>query len=315
MCECAQKYPVCVCVCAHLCRCECEISPCFTSKTCVFAPAPVPPRAVRISAITRSNSVVDLIDARGLTTSHSRHILTGISYRRGLARALLVPSKENKRRDIRALFQRLGPFCLCLISLWEKWIEGQPISLAPTAEPGASAAKQTVVSCVCSVTLSIPLGPLLYCALFAFRSLIPERLCSFDYGEIRSHNRLRGQRAKQRQKNPEMEMEMERRYEEWFWGEKTWKKRTRVKGRSKHKEDKGRREQQKEVKRIDEVRGKENARKVGKQKGLRAGSLKWRPATSGWFSWGQALWFCTTHTPMHLDRGWQWFQAAVCLAS
>eukprot|EP00064_Thunnus_orientalis_P010497 superscaffoldBa00001434_g10523 len=62
----------------------------------------------------------------------------GISYRQGLARSLLVPSKENKRRDIRALFQRRGPFCLCLISLREKWKEGQPISLAPTAEPGAS---------------------------------------------------------------------------------------------------------------------------------------------------------------------------------
>lgn len=115
---------------------------CFTSKTRVSAPAPAPLRAVRTSGITRSNSVVGLIDARGLTTSHSRHILTGISYRQGLARALLVPSKENKRRDIRALFQRRGPFCLCLISLREKWKEGQPISLAPTAEPGASAVKR-----------------------------------------------------------------------------------------------------------------------------------------------------------------------------
>lgn len=100
--------------------------PCvFTSKTHVSAPL----RAVRISGITRSNSAVSLIDARGLSGSHSRHILTGISYRWGLAQALLVPSKENKRRDIRALFQRRGPFCLCLISLREKWKEGQPISL------------------------------------------------------------------------------------------------------------------------------------------------------------------------------------------
>ncbi|KAA8590325.1 hypothetical protein FQN60_014259 [Etheostoma spectabile] len=107
-----------------------------------YKPAPAPLKAVRISGITRSNSAVGLIDARGLTTSHCRHILTGISYRQGLAQALLVPSKENKRRDIRALFQRRGPFCLCLISLREKWKEGQPISLAPTAEPGASALKQ-----------------------------------------------------------------------------------------------------------------------------------------------------------------------------
>lgn len=112
----AEKKKHCVCVC--LCRHGCEIlTVCFTSRTHVSAPAPAPLRAVRISGITRSNSVVGLIDARGLTTSHSRHILTGISYRQGLDRALPVPSKENKRRDIRALFQRRGPFCLCLISL------------------------------------------------------------------------------------------------------------------------------------------------------------------------------------------------------
>lgn len=57
----------------------------------------------------------------------------------------------------------------------------------------------------------------------------------------------------------------------------------------------------------------EESRKAEKR--TRGGSLKWRPATSGWFSWGQALWYSSTHTPMHLDRGWQWLQAAVCLAS
>lgn len=109
-----KKHCVCVCLCRHGCE---ILTVCFTSRTHVSAPAPAPLRAVRISGITRSNSVVGLIDARGLTTSHSRHILTGISYRQGLDRALPVPSKENKRRDIRALFQRRGPFCLCLISL------------------------------------------------------------------------------------------------------------------------------------------------------------------------------------------------------
>lgn len=155
-----------------LCRHGCEIlTVCFTSRTHVSAPAPAPLRAVRISGITRSNSVVGLIDARGLTTSHSRHILTGISYRQGLDRALPVPSKENKRRDIRALFQWQGPFCLCLISLWEKWREGQPISLAPTAEPGALAVKRRwsrVSALQNSVLLS--LSPL--CFLY-FGSLVP----------------------------------------------------------------------------------------------------------------------------------------------
>lgn len=146
-------------------RCE-ILTVCFTSKTRVSAPL----RAVRISGITRSNSAVGVIDARGLTTSHSMHILTGISYRQGLARALLVPSKENKRRDIRALFQRQGPFCLCLISLREKWKEGQPISLAPTTEPGASAVKRRW-SRVSAAQHS--LSPLLYRALFAFGSQVP----------------------------------------------------------------------------------------------------------------------------------------------
>lgn len=110
----AKKKALRVCLCRHGCE---ILTVCFTSRTHVSSPAPAPLRAVRISGITRSNSVVGLIDARGLTTSHSRHILTGISYRQGLDRALPVPSKENKRRDIRALFQRRGPFCLCLISL------------------------------------------------------------------------------------------------------------------------------------------------------------------------------------------------------
>lgn len=157
---------VCLCVCV---RRGCGIvTVCFTSKTRASAPATAPLRAVRISAITRSNSVVGLIDARGLTTSHSRHILMGISYRQGLARALPVPSKENKRRDIRALFQRWGPFCLCLTSLREKWKEGQPISLAPTAVPGVSAVKRRW-SCVSAPQHSL----FFYYTDFAFGSLVP----------------------------------------------------------------------------------------------------------------------------------------------
>lgn len=133
-----------------------------TSKTCVSAPF----RDVRISGITRSNSAVSLIDTRDLTTSHSWHILMEISYRQGLAQVLLVPSKENKQHDIRALFQRRGPFCLCLILLREKWKEGQPIFLAPTTEPGASVAKRRW-SCMSAVlflfffSLSITLSLLL----------------------------------------------------------------------------------------------------------------------------------------------------------
>lgn len=167
------SHNTCVWVCVCLCRRGCEIlTVCFTSKTRVSALAPAPFRAVRISGITRSNSAVSLIDARGLTTSHSRHILTGISYRQGLARSLLVPSKENKRRDIRALFQRRGPFCLCLISLREKWKEGQPISLAPTAEPGASEVKRRW-SRVSAAQLPPSIPHSLYCALFAFGYLVP----------------------------------------------------------------------------------------------------------------------------------------------
>lgn len=135
-----------------------------------------PLRAVRISGITRSNSAVGLIDARGLSSSHSRHILTGISYRRGLARALPVPSKENKRRDIRALFQRRGPFCLCLISLREKWKEGQPISLhGPNRCAWRSGGEATVVSCVRRATLFTPTphSLFLFCSLFTFGSLLP----------------------------------------------------------------------------------------------------------------------------------------------
>lgn len=149
----------------------------FTSKTRVSAAF----RAVRISGITRSNSAVSLIDARGLTTSHSLHILTGISYRQGLARALPAPSKENKRRDIRALFQRQGLFCLCLISLREKWKEGQPISLAPTAEPEAKRRWSYVSAALHSLSLSLS-----RCLSFWISG--PRRLCSFDYTEIRSHN-------------------------------------------------------------------------------------------------------------------------------
>lgn len=187
---------------------------CFTSKTRVSALAPAPFRAVRISGITRSNSAVGLIDARGLTTSHSRHILMGISYRQGLARSLLVPSKENKRRDIRALFQRRGPFCLCLISLREKWKEGQPISLAPTAEPGASEVKRrwSRVSAA-QLPLSIPQLSLSILRSLCFWISSPRRLCSFDYREIRSHNtggRLGcGAESENREREKEMDKRME----------------------------------------------------------------------------------------------------------
>ena len=179
-------HPVSVCVCAGVWDPNCVF---YLKARCV---GPAPLRAVRISGITRSNSAVGLIDARGLTTSHSRHILTGVSYRQGLARALLLPSKENKRRDIRALFQRRGPFCLCLISLRKR--SGKRASQflwAPTAEPWLSGGEATVVSCVCSATLSItPHAPLTF-SLFHHLCLWisgPRRLCSFDYREIRSHN-------------------------------------------------------------------------------------------------------------------------------
>lgn len=185
-------------LCLHTSGCE-ILTVCFTSKTRVSAPL----RAVRISGITRSNSAVGLIDARGLTTSHSRHILTGISYRQGLAQALLVPSKENKRRDIRALFQRRGPFCLCLISLREKWKEGQPISLAPTAEPGASAVKRrwsrvsaaqhSVTPTPTSLSLSMAHSLLLdLCSQEALQFWLQGNQISQHWGPFRP----RGQRAK-----------------------------------------------------------------------------------------------------------------------
>lgn len=151
-----------------------------------------PLRAVRISGITRSNSAVGLIDARGLTTDHSRHILTGILYRQGLAWAVPVPSKQNERCDIRALFQRRGPFCLCLISLWEKWKEGQPISLGWTAVHSASY--------VSAPQRSLSSSPILYRTCLLSNLWSQETLQFWlEENEIQQHwgpFRLKGQKVK-----------------------------------------------------------------------------------------------------------------------
>lgn len=66
------------------------------------------------------------------------------------------------------------------------------------------------------------------------------------------------------------------------------------------------------------LEGVEQYRWGARNKKWKERKRRWEPlkaSRSGWFSLGQALWFSGTHTPIHPDRSWQEFQAAVCLAS
>lgn len=76
----------------------------YPQKIQVSAPSPSAPfMAVRVSGTGVSNFAVGLIDARGPTANHWKG---GSRIAEALARTLLVASKENKQRDIRALFQQ-----------------------------------------------------------------------------------------------------------------------------------------------------------------------------------------------------------------